>query len=193
MEGSDDDTDSYRRHPLSDLVPRLFPFFRHTIPTVRLAVLNTVLVFLELPSIDHSWADDRLFRLLFQNLIVEERLEIRTATAKAWKTCLSKSAGTSGRLEQHVRDHIGGWMTIICTPIGFAVDSTLFWSAKVSLSGQGGYVHNVDKAMLAQDLALVSVEAVLRGRVAAAVALGSLIAAWPLEVRPTLSLCSCAR
>lgn len=171
-----------RRHSLADLIPRLFPFFRHTIPTVRLAVLNTVLVFLGLPSIDHSWADDRLLRLLFQNLIVEERLEIRQATAKAWTACLALARDDPQRLYRHAHSHVANWFTILTTPIGFAIDVTLFWSAKVSLSGQGGFVHNVDKAILAQDLSLVSLEAVMRGRVAGAVAIGSLISAWPVEV-----------
>lgn len=167
-----------------ELIPRLFPFFRHTIASVRLAVLNTTLVFLELPSIDHSWADERLLRLLFQNLVVEDRLDIRERTARAWNMCLRiSSAEDSGRLTINAGPHIDKWFAILSTPIGTAINPALFWSAKVSLSGQGGYVHNVDKAMLAQDLSLVSVEAVMRGRVAGAVALGSLIASWSFGVR----------
>lgn len=174
--------------PLSDLIPRLFPFFRHTIASVRLAVLNTTLVFLELPSVDHSWADDRLLRLLFQNLIVEDRLDIRQTTARAWRTTLRVSnAEEPDRLARIANPHIDKWFAILSTPIGTAINPALFWSAKVSLSGQGGYVHNVDKAILSQDLSLVSVEAVMRGRVAGAVALGTLIAAWSLEVSVSLA------
>ncbi|KAK4703463.1 TATA-binding protein-associated factor, partial [Phenoliferia sp. Uapishka_3] len=173
-------------YSLTELIPRLFPFFRHTISSVRLAVLNTVLVFLRLPSIDHSWADNRLLRLLFQNLIVEERLEIRNLTALAWRTTLNlppvtdQVSGVSApRFAQDATPHVDGWFRIVCTPIGVPIDTSLFWSAKQSLSGQGAFVHNVDKAILGQDLALVSVEAVMRGRVAGAVALGNLVAAWP--------------
>ena len=150
---------------------------------MRLAVLNTALVFLQLPSIDHSWADARLLRLLFQNLIVEDKLEIRTTTARAW--CTTLALNPAG-LAQVAGPHLDAWFRIVATPIGVPVDTTLFWSAKQSLSGQGAVVHNVDKAILGQDLALVSVEAVMRGRVAGAVALGTLIAAWPKGV----SLCS---
>lgn len=169
-------------YSLSDLIPRLFPFVRHTISTVRLAVLNTILVFLNLASIDTAWVDDRLLRLLFQNLIVEERHDIREATTKVWMTCLDLAQSNLPRLVRNVSPHISKWFTILDSPLGFAIDVSLFWSAKVSLSGQGGYVHNVDKAILAQDLSLISVESVMRGRVAGSVALGALIAAWPVEV-----------
>lgn len=127
--------------------------------------------------------DAPLLRLLFQNLIVEDRLDVREATTKAWMKCLHLlEKDNSNRLVQVASPHISKWFTILNSPIGFAIDVSLFWSAKVSLSGQGGYVHNVDKAILAQDLSLVSVEAVMRGRVAGAVALGALIATWPVEV-----------
>ncbi|KAI5477115.1 hypothetical protein MNV49_006843 [Pseudohyphozyma bogoriensis] len=167
-------------YSLNELIPRLFPFFRHTITSVRLAVLNTILVFLELPSIDHSWADERLFRLLFQNLIVEEKLNISATTAKAWRACLSLAQADPSRLFKDVEPHLQKWFDILTTPIGTPIDVTKFWSAKVSLSGQGGFVYNVDKAVLAQDLALVSVESIMRERVAAATALGELVAIWPL-------------
>lgn len=140
-------------------------------------------MFLSLPSIDHSWADSRLLRLLFQNLIVEDRLEIRRATVTAWETVLALSSREdSSRLQKTAGEYIESWFAILSTPVGQAINVGLFWSAKVSLSGQGGYVYNVDKAILAQDLSLVSVEQVMRGRVAAATALGALLASWPIGV-----------
>lgn len=144
-------------------------------------MLNTILVFLALPSISHSWADSRLLRLLFQNLVVEDRLDVRNATAQAWDKCLA--LGDEKKLVQDAQPFVENWWSILMSPIGFAMDPSLFWSAKVSLSGQKGFVHNVDKAILAQDLSLVSVEAIMRGRVAGAIAFGSLISTWPLAVR----------
>ena len=170
--------------PLSDLVPLLFPFFRHTIPTVRLAVVNTVLVFLALPTIDHSWADSRLLRLLFQNLVVEERLDVRQATSTAWKECLRLGRVNPAKLIKDAEPHLAIWFKILMNPIGFALDSSWFWSAKVSYNGQSGFVHNVDKAMLAQDLSLISVEAIMKGRIAGAVAMGELIDSWSVGVSP---------
>jgi len=60
------------RQSLSTLIPRLYPFFRHTIMSVRSAVLNTLLTFLSMQDVE-EWVDDRLFRLAFQNMIVEEK------------------------------------------------------------------------------------------------------------------------
>ncbi|SCV74101.1 BQ2448_6533 [Microbotryum intermedium] len=165
--------------PLADLVPRLYPFFRHTITSVRVAVLNTILVFLQLPSSDLSWADDRLLRLLFQNLVVENKAEIRASSARAWQVLLSALSSGTGPMARLASPHIATWFTLVSMPIGTPLNTAFFWSARTSLSGTGGYVYNVDRPMISQDLALVSVEGVTKTRLAAAVALGQLIAAWP--------------
>lgn len=114
--------------------------------------------------------------------MVEERLEIRNATMAAWKQCLQFAETDSSRLDRDAAPFIQAWFSILMTPVGIAIQPAYFWSAKVSLSGQGGYVHNVDKAMLAQDLSLVSIESIMRCRVAGASALGSLIAIWQESV-----------
>ncbi|GAA5886029.1 hypothetical protein JCM5296_007067 [Sporobolomyces johnsonii] len=173
--------------PLPQLIPRLFPFFRHTITSVRHAVLNTLLVFLLLPSLPPStWVDSRLYRLLFQNLILEGRPEIRAASDRAWRSCVAIAARTPealARLAQEVQPLLAGWFAILRSPIGVPMETSLFWSARESLAGNGvGVVHNVDKPMLNQDLALVSVDAVLRGRIAGATAIGTLVASWPAEL-----------
>ncbi|KPV76382.1 uncharacterized protein RHOBADRAFT_52398 [Rhodotorula graminis WP1] len=170
--------------PLPQLIPRLFPFFRHTITSVRLAVLNTILVFLELPSIDPSWVDERLLRLLFQNLILEERPEIRMASETAWVACLAHARRVPNGLPQlvaHVQPHLAAWFALLHSPIGTPISSSLLWSPVKSLSGQGGVTYNVDKPMINQDLALVSVEAITRGKASGAQALGQLLATWPVE------------
>lgn len=59
-------------HSLTTLIPRLYPFFRHTITSVRSAVLNTLLTFLGMNDVE-EWVDHRTFRLVFQNMIVEEK------------------------------------------------------------------------------------------------------------------------
>ncbi|GAA5855493.1 hypothetical protein JCM8547_007859 [Rhodosporidiobolus lusitaniae] len=165
--------------PLPALIPRLFPFFRHVISSVRLAVLNTILVFLMLPSTDFGWVDSRLLRLLFQNLILEERLDIRRASEEAWQSSLSlfqRIPNGRQQLVSNAEPHLGSWFALLTAPIGTAISPTLIWSATASTSG-----HNVDKPMLTQDLALVSIEAITRGRISGATALGRLISAWPVE------------
>lgn len=165
------------------LIPRLYPFFRHTIASVRLAVLDTIRVFLALTSLDSSWVDERLLRLAYQNLIVEERLETRQASLTVWHEGLARLASDPHHLVAVVTPHLSGWLAIATTMIGTPISPTLFWSAQVSLSGGAGVIHNVDRAMMAQDLALVSADATLRGRIAAASALGQVLALWPVEVR----------
>lgn len=172
----------HRRYSLTDLIPRLFPFFRHTISSVRLAVVQTITVFLKLSITDMSWVDERLLRLLFQNLIVEDRSDIREASARAWKASLLLT-NSDQNVPARAISHIASWFEILTCPIGTALDTRLFWSPRTSLSGQGAFVYNVDKAILAQDLSLVSAEATMRGRIAGATAFGQLMAVLPSEVR----------
>ncbi|KNZ52395.1 hypothetical protein VP01_3594g1 [Puccinia sorghi] len=81
-------------HTLPSLTPRLFPFIRHTISSVRLSVVKTIHVFLKMPNLPvREWVDERLFRLTFQNLLVEERSDIRAVSHQVW------IAATSGLLE----------------------------------------------------------------------------------------------
>ncbi|KAK4058278.1 TATA-binding protein-associated factor mot1 [Microbotryomycetes sp. JL221] len=167
---------------LSQRIPLLYPFFRHTITSVRLAVLRAVQVFLTLPSVDHTWIDDRLVRLLYQNLMVEDRLEIRNATSQAWNVCLSIGGTHKDAFYATLfAPHIEGWFRLLYSMIGKALDPSLFWSAKAAAQS-GGFVYNVDKAMLAQDLSLIPQETVWKCRVAAATAMGQLIAAWPFGI-----------
>lgn len=174
--------------PLPELIPRLFPFFRHTITSVRHSVLNTVAVFLELPTLDPStWVDSRLYRLLFQNILLEQRPEIRRASQEAFHKTLSLATRSPSALESLTRDvspSLSTWFTLLRSPIGTPLNAALFWSARESLAGNGvGIVHNVDKPMLNQDLALVSTESVLKGKVEAAKAVGNLMTVWPKLVR----------
>ncbi|PWN51876.1 hypothetical protein IE53DRAFT_31699 [Violaceomyces palustris] len=163
---------------LSALIPRLYPFFRHTITNVRLSVLNTLKVFLTVPSLPRDWVDERVLRLLFQNLVVEERIPIRKASSEAWSHALSFVAQDPQRLRSFIGPYMPNFFKIIMTPLGSPIDFSLFYS-----SGFGGAEsnnrHNVDKGILAQDLALVGVDAVIRGRLGAAEALGAAMARWP--------------
>lgn len=177
---------------LVDLVPRLYPFFRHTITSVRLAVPNALHVFLTTPSIQTAdWIDERLFRFLFQNLIVEERADIREASLKTWMAAVDKIAiapttsPSTTSLDAALAPYLPQWLQITMSPPGVPLDSSLFLKAEVSFNGKVGktgrtadahaVAYNVDKNMLAQDMSLVSVDDVIKGRLAAAKAFSSLI------------------
>ncbi|CAI2172682.1 1119_t:CDS:10 [Funneliformis geosporum] len=192
-------------HSLTTLIPRLYPFFRHTITSVRSAVLNTLLTFLGMNSAE-EWVDDRTFRLVLQNMIVEEKKEVLDLSVQVWSELMSQN-----QLIQFTSPYIRTWFTIIMTPLGTPIDRRLFYvpegtipmdiiSTTMSTTttstsrrrGQGrnqasngnedeSVGHNIDAGMLQQDFALVSVDTVLRGRVSASKGLGMLMSRWPHE------------
>ncbi|KAF9103655.1 TATA-binding protein-associated factor mot1 [Mortierella sp. AM989] len=183
-------------HSLVNLIPRLNPFFRHTIPSVRLAVLNAILTFLQLKSIA-EWVDERVVRMVFQNLIVEEKKDILAVSLTVMKALIDHmtASESSASITTIVGPHLQKLFTTLLTPIGTPLDTHLFYSP----TGQGTAVvveapsrgrkaqaaqshsHNVDMGMLKQDLALVSTESVIRCRLNASKALGLIMAGWPQD------------
>lgn len=168
--------------PLIELAPMLFPFFRHTIPNVRLAVVKTLLSFMTVPSLPRDWVSTFFLRLLFQNLIVEERADIRATSLEAWRTALEVISGNQDLMRQIVQQQtVLDWYAVMMTPLGVPIDSSTFYRPTFGDDGPGDTTerHNVDRNILAQDLALVSPEVNLQARIAAATALAFLIVYWP--------------
>ncbi|TFK29824.1 hypothetical protein FA15DRAFT_690571 [Coprinopsis marcescibilis] len=169
--------------PLSTLAVTLFPFFRHTISNVRLAVVKTLDSFMAVPTLPREWISAPFLRLLLQNLICEEKEDIRDATTAAWNRALLILAGTPGGLEKVIDQQlILDWFAIMMTPIGLPIDTSKFYRPTINTNGETlPERHNVDKNMLAQDLSLVSVETIMKARVAAASAMAEFILRWPRE------------
>ncbi|KAI0261043.1 SNF2 chromatin remodeling protein [Gloeopeniophorella convolvens] len=173
--------DSSTSLPLTDLAPKLFPFFRHTIPTVRLAVVETLHSFMNVPSLPKEWVATPLLRLLFQNLVVEERTDVRRETINTWNTAIDLLHSRPGWMENVVTSaQLFEWFEIMMTPMGFPVEASGFYDPLASENGAHAAAerHNVDKNMLAQDLTLVSPDTVWRARIAAATAMAYLVASW---------------
>ncbi|KAF8969946.1 SNF2 superfamily chromatin remodeling protein [Flammula alnicola] len=172
--------------PLSTLAQTLFPFFRHTIPNVRLAVVKTLDSFMVVPSLPTDWVATPFVSLLFQNLVCEERSDIRDASLAAWKTALLILSSSPGRMENVITQQlILDWYSIVMTPIGVTIDASAFHSP--SLTSEGAVPverHNVDKNMLAQDLSLITIEVTFKARIATATALACLMVFWPIEQNP---------
>ncbi|KAF8558525.1 hypothetical protein OG21DRAFT_1504270 [Imleria badia] len=170
--------------PLTDLAPTLFPFFRHTIPNVRLAVVNTLSSFMAVSSLPRDWIATPFLRLLFQNLIVEERSDIRSVSLSSWRTALEIVSSTPGLIKRIVKQQTAlEWYAIMMTPLGVPVDTSAFHHPMFAEDGTEAAPerHNVDKNMLTQDLSLVSSELILQTRIAAATALAYLIIYWPSQ------------
>ncbi|KAJ1310135.1 hypothetical protein OPQ81_006880 [Rhizoctonia solani] len=211
-------SDPARSRPLSTLAPTLFPFFRHTIPGVRLAVVNTLRTFmgscrssitkledLKLEegstksdpdpqvktengsnpmALPRDWITRPVFELLFQNLILEERDDIRRATSEAWNVAvaiISESATpdpNEGGLAFLLHEVIYNWLCLLAIIIGEPLNPAyFFYPARKSDEG-----HNIDKSAMQQDLSLIGLDVVYRGRLEAAKAIGTLISAWPIEL-----------
>ncbi|CAG8530565.1 8145_t:CDS:10 [Ambispora leptoticha] len=198
-------------HSLKTLVPRLYPFFRHTITSVRTAVLNTLLTFLGMEGVD-EWVDDQVFRLVFQNMIVEEKRDVLDLSLQLWSKLLNHTTSDDGnnKITLYTASHIRNWFSIIMTPLGTPLPQRLFFIPDGSMispttpttssasthagrrprgpkrteesNGNSSSIsHNVDAGMLQQDFALVSVESVVRGRVTASKGLGLLMSKCPQE------------
>ncbi|WFD20347.1 TATA-binding protein-associated factor mot1 [Malassezia caprae] len=167
---------------LVERVPSLFRFVRHTITHVRLAMLHALHALLQAPSLPRAWLDERLVRLLFQNLLVEERAAIREATSQVWALALGALGEQLGAC---VAPHIPALFQLVLTPIGTPMDTALFFTPPRAHSE-----HDIDRGILTQDLTLVGVDVVIRGRLEAASALGELVAqALPSQDAACARLC----
>lgn len=156
---------------LVERVPTLFRFVRHTITHVRLAMLHALQALLQAPSLPRAWLDERLVRLLFQNLLVEERPAIREATTHVWSLALG---ALGAQLGDCVAPHVPALFQLVLTPIGTPMDTKLFFTPPRAQTE-----HDIDRGILTQDLTLVGVDVVIRGRLDAASALGDLLALAP--------------
>lgn len=171
------------RLPLTTLAPTLFPFFRHTIPNVRLAVVATLRSFMAVSSLSKEWIDTSFLRLLIQNLIVEERSDIRDASLTAWKTAISIIAADPAWMCRVItQELVLDWYAVVMTPLGVPLDPTKFHAVITADGGAPLERHNVDKNMLTQDPSLITPEITLKARVSTATALAYLISLWPVVV-----------
>ncbi|OAG43525.1 hypothetical protein AYO21_02111 [Fonsecaea monophora] len=104
------------------LVPRLYPFLRHTITSVRLAVLKALITFLNLSNTSNmEWVGGRVVRLIFQNMLLERNEGVLWMSFEVWKALISfmECRGFSAfaaDLEPHISPMVG----VAVQPIGQA-------------------------------------------------------------------------
>ncbi len=110
---------------LSALTPTLFPFFRHTIPSVRLAVVKTHHSFLSIPTLNTEWLTTPFARLLIQNLVVEERADVRDATLTLWNLVVETLRPVEGWMEAVItQNSLFEWYSLAMTPLGVPMDTS---------------------------------------------------------------------
>ena len=147
-----------------NLVSRICAFLRHTIPTVRLACASILESLVINPSFSTSeWINDRLLSMLFQNLILEQRHDVRQVTFTAFEAACSVIAASAGGLSEVMETVLEDFVGLVMTSIGQPIDNGLFVTAAKRTGG-----HNVDKGMMEGDVGLVGMEVMLQSRIAGA-------------------------
>lgn len=101
-----------------ELVPRLYPFLRHTITSVRLAVLKALMTFVHLGEDSLGWLDGKTLRLIFQNLIVERDHATLTTSMELWTALVKCLAKDPEYLAQQFLPHVDALMQLTLHPVG---------------------------------------------------------------------------
>jgi len=124
-------TDSSQSFAL--LVPRLYPFLRHTITSVRSAVLRALLTFLNVQGNGtKGWVDGKALRLVYQNLLVERNEAVLSLSLQVWEALITELAGDNpARLAHEFGPHLDPLLKLLTTPIGvsrhpYPLDPSLF-------------------------------------------------------------------
>ncbi|KAI0380999.1 hypothetical protein F5Y04DRAFT_89544 [Hypomontagnella monticulosa] len=100
------------------LVPRLYPFLRHTITSVRLAVLKALMTFVNLGVESQGWLDGKILRLIFQNILVERDQETLSMSMELWKALVRCLAKDPDNLAREFAPSIDALMQLTLHPVG---------------------------------------------------------------------------
>ena len=205
------------------LVPRLYPFLRHTITSVRLAVLKALSTFAKLDgSTSQGWLNGRILRLVFQNILVERDRETLATSLELWEALVRNLSKDPVVLADEFAAHVEPLMQLTLHPIGISrnpipMNPALFQkpsggtysmpgvvqhtprkasspdiadnrapkrrrkSAKIEDAPTTSLTHDVDGHMMQGDVDLVGMDVLIRSRVAAAKAMGFIMASVPKD------------
>ncbi|KAI4870845.1 hypothetical protein F4820DRAFT_455050 [Hypoxylon rubiginosum] len=100
------------------LVPRLYPFLRHTITSVRFAVLKALMTFVNLGVESQGWLDGKTLRLTFQNILVERDQDTLSMSMELWAALVRCLAKNPENLEREFAPHIDALMQLTLHPVG---------------------------------------------------------------------------
>jgi TATA-binding protein-associated factor len=114
------------------LVPRLYPFLRHTITSVRSAVLRALLTFVNIEGEGtRDWLNGKILRLIYQNILVERNLDTLNLSLQVWAALVNYLAKNPADLAEQFSVHIDPLMQLTLSPIGVSrhpipMNATLF-------------------------------------------------------------------
>ncbi|KAL9094642.1 MAG: hypothetical protein Q9165_003202 [Trypethelium subeluteriae] len=117
----------------TELVPRLYPFLRHTITTVRSAVLRALLTFLDIegPS-TKGWVTGKILRLVYQNMLVERTERVLKESLQVWDALIQALVEQGrDRFAAEFHSHLDPLVSSTLHPIGTSrnpvpMDPTMF-------------------------------------------------------------------
>ncbi|CAI0385042.1 unnamed protein product [Linum tenue] len=127
---------------LSTLAPRLWPFMRHSITSVRYSAIRTLERLLEAghkgsvsdPSGSSFWPSFILgdtLRIVFQNLLLESNERILHCSERVWRLLVQCPVED---LEIVANAYISSWIELSTTPFGSPLDSSkMFWPVALPL------------------------------------------------------------
>ena len=176
---------------LDQNIPYLLPYLRHTITSVRIAVLRILMIFLDM-KLAPTWVNGLVLRLLFQNFLVEQNLEILELSETVWSTLLDVLSDE--RLAELFFPFAGALMELSFTPIGsprnpICLDANLFLDSKgsplgrrIRLTGDKSLQMDfptIDAPMILGDIDLVGFDILMRSRIIAGRCLANIIARCP--------------
>ena len=102
----------------ASLVPRLYPFLRHTITSVRSAVLRALQTFLHVGADEtRGWVNCRVLRLLYQNLLVERNDRNLNLSFEVFESLLEVLV-RHGTLEYEFAEHAEDLLALALHPVG---------------------------------------------------------------------------
>ncbi|KAJ1654959.1 TATA-binding protein-associated factor mot1 [Dispira simplex] len=188
------------------LLPRLYPFFRHTMSSVRIAVLETLQTFIRLapddPWVNQQWrnVDARCLQLVYQNLVLETHPKILQLSGQVWSALVWRLVychlvfppdhKSDFSLAHLVAPHLPHWFQWAAHPVGVPLSTMGMYMARApGLDNSTGVyqVHPVDATVVRQDMGLLSKDVLYRNRAAMARALGHLLSVLAVQQLRTQS------
>lgn len=187
------------------LVPKLYPFLRHSISSVRKAVLNLLKSFLSIEDDStKNWLNGKVFRLVFQNILLEQNPEILQLSFDVYVLLLDdyRSKHTEKTLDHVFSKHLQPILHLLNTPIGEIGKNYSMEAQYILKPSQHYQIHpekkrsisksnstesdipapksseriNIDAPMIAGDITLLGSEVIVNTRVMAAKAFGLTLA-----------------
>lgn len=104
-----------------NLVPKLFPFLRHSITNVRKSTLKTLLEFVSIADPRaKTWIGAKTLRLVFQNLLLEQNPEVLALSQEVFDRFLAdiKLNPLLDTVDAYFALHLPLLITLLMTPIG---------------------------------------------------------------------------